>query len=147
MTSKSARSPTSKGIFCLEGDWWGKLHKPSSVEPILELLHQWDPFHVPYVRRDVATREEFEYYLGSCDTLDLHGNSIRAFLRRTSALAVCGYRKTVDWLDSVALELMVLSAMQEYSTTIPGAKAMKRNVERRVPYLAKQLGFHMVVKS
>ena len=193
-----------KGIFCLEGDWWGKLHKGSSVEPILELLHQWDPYYVPYVRRDVATRSEFEYYVsrwaqksmaaypilylafhgesseltigdrrvaenrvsvaelgdmlegrchgrmiyfGSCDTLDLHGNSINAFLRKTGATAVCGYRRDVEWLEATAFELVVMSAMQIHSMTRQGAAAMRRRIDLRAGVLAKTLRFHMVIRK
>jgi hypothetical protein len=35
----------------------------STVRPVMEMLKQWDPFFVPFVRRDVATRAEFEHYL------------------------------------------------------------------------------------
>src|SRR5512147_1436861 len=53
----------AKGIFCLEGDWWNRLERASTVEPILGLLHRWDPYFVPYIHRDVATRTEFEHYV------------------------------------------------------------------------------------
>lgn len=203
-TVQPAPRVVPKGIFCLEGDWWGKLHKGSSVEPILELLRQWDPYYVPYVRRDVATRSEFEYYLsrwaqrsmaaypilylafhgkssevtigdqrlaenrvtvsdlgdmlegkchgrmiyfGSCQTLDLHGNAIHAFLRKTGAIAVCGYRRDVEWLDSTAFELVVMGAMQLFSMTRKGAAAMQRRIDERAPVLARRLRFHMVVSK
>ena len=194
----------TKGIFCLEGDWWGKLHRGSSVEPILELLRQWDPYYVRYVRRDVATRSEFEYYIsrwaqksmaaypilylafhgkssevtigdqrlaenritvaelgdmlegrchgrmiyfGSCDTLDLHGNSIQAFLRKTGAIAVCGYRRDVEWLEATAFELVVMAAMQIHSMTRQGAGAMQRRITARAGELARALRFHMVIRK
>ncbi len=195
---------TSKGIFCLEGDWWGKIHKSSTVEPILELLKEWDPYFVNYVRRDVATRSEFEYYVGkwsqkqfasypilylafhgsqsevsigdkrvaenrvsiaelsellegkchgrmiyfgSCNTLDLHGHSINAFLRRTDAIAVCGYRRDVEWLEATAFELIVFSAMQIHAMTRQGAAAMERRIYRHAPELARKLRFHMVINK
>ena len=51
-------APTQKrGIFCLEGDWWNNLKKPSSIEPVLHLLHQWE------THRDVDTIVSFEHYL------------------------------------------------------------------------------------
>jgi hypothetical protein len=53
----------AKGIFCLEGDWTGDLRKRNSVEPILSFLHSSTATEIPYVHRDVATIEEFEYYL------------------------------------------------------------------------------------
>ncbi len=52
-----------KGIFCIEGDWWGDLHRESSVHPALELLKQWDPYYIPHVYRDASTRGEFDHYL------------------------------------------------------------------------------------
>jgi hypothetical protein len=51
-----------RGIFCLEDDWWG-IRSKTSVEPVLHLLNQWDPYYVPYVHRNVATLDALEYYL------------------------------------------------------------------------------------
>ena len=193
---------TAKGIFCLEGEWWGRLDRPSTVEPILKLLRRWKPYYVPYVHRDVATREEFEHYIakwtqraaskfpilylafhgdrstlyigdrrmkknhvslgelsgmlegkcekkviffGSCETLDLHGSSINAFIRKTGALAVLGYREQVDWLDSTAFELVALGAFQLHAMTRQGVRASQRRILRSAPALAKRLKFRMVV--
>ena len=52
-----------RGIFCLECDWWNNLKKPSSVEPVLHLLHQWETYRVPYIHRDVDTLGSLEHYL------------------------------------------------------------------------------------
>jgi hypothetical protein len=52
----------ANGVFCLEGDWWGDLKRPTSVEPILELLEK-SRLHVPYIYRDAGTREELGYYV------------------------------------------------------------------------------------
>jgi hypothetical protein len=52
-----------KGIFCLEGDWWNNLKKPSSVEPILELLAKSDGYRVPYVHLNVGDRRSLDLYL------------------------------------------------------------------------------------
>lgn len=201
---KSHRRSATKGVFCLEGDWWGKLYRTSTVEPILELLGHWDPYYVPHVRRDVATRAEFDLYLGkwlerrmdrypilylafhgeestlligdsrhpenrvtldelgaalqgrcarriiyfgSCGTLALHGNSINAFLRKTGALAVCGYRHDVEWLGSTAFELLALGALQEFSLTRRGAEAARKRIFRQVPQLASKLQFHMAIRG
>lgn len=51
-----------KGIFCLEGDWWGVKDK-TSVEPLLRLLETTAGLKVPYVHHDAATHEEFQHYL------------------------------------------------------------------------------------
>ena len=202
--SKPKKATTVKGVFCLEGDWCNKIHKGSTVEPILALINKWDPYYVPYVHRDVATREELEHYLkkwtqqklarypilylafhgsanqirvgdlriskntvtlddvaavlegrchrriiyfASCATLKLDDNTIRAFLRKTNSLAVCGYRCTVDWLDASVFELIVFSAMQRNATTVAGAKAMRKRIREHAPHLARQLGFRMVIKK
>lgn len=50
-----------KGIFCLESEWFG-LRSSVSVRPALELLRASD-YRIPYIHRDVATREELEHYL------------------------------------------------------------------------------------
>ena len=51
-----------KGIFCLEGDWWGVKDR-TSIEPTLRLLETADPLKVPYFHHDVGTIEEFRFYL------------------------------------------------------------------------------------
>lgn len=49
------------GIFCLEGLWDDDLRKNPSVEPVLSLLKQING--IPYIHRDCATLEEFEFYV------------------------------------------------------------------------------------
>ena len=53
----------TKGVFCLEGDWWNDLKHQSTVQPILELLDQRETHHARHIHRDVATREEFYHYI------------------------------------------------------------------------------------
>lgn len=52
-----------KGIYCLEtGEWFTTLKCKNSVEPVLQLL-QDSPLSVPYIHRDIATKEELHYYI------------------------------------------------------------------------------------
>lgn len=51
-----------KGIFCLEGDWWGVKDR-TSVEPTLRLLETMGGYKAPYFHHDVGTQEEFHFYL------------------------------------------------------------------------------------
>ena len=53
-----------KGVFCLEGDWERNLKSRTSIGPVLELLEESSYPAVPYIRRGVGTRTEFDYYLG-----------------------------------------------------------------------------------
>ena len=198
------RKARRRGIFCLEGTWSRSLKKQSSVEPILQLLRQWDPVFVRFVHRDVDTGGSLRYYLdkwtknsyadypilylafhgeqgtlcigdqrrrdgqvrledlermlagkcgkriiyfAACATVGIHGNRLNAFLRKTGALAVCGYTADVDWLVATAFELLVFAAMQENALSKSGARAMKRRIYDASPQLAKRLGFRMVVKQ
>ncbi len=50
------------GIFCLETDWWNDFNRSSTVKPVLKLLAQGVQHQVPFVHRDIGTREEFEHY-------------------------------------------------------------------------------------
>jgi hypothetical protein len=52
-----------KGVFCLEGDWDNDLRRRTSVDPVLQLLERSHDPGIPYIRRDIGTIVEFEYYL------------------------------------------------------------------------------------
>ena len=177
--AKRRRVDQEKGIYCLEGNWFGQNDK-TTVEPVLRLLETVRHLQVPYLRKDVATRGEFEFRLkewgkasfknypilylsfhgnpgeielgqgesgfklnelatgledacsgriihfGSCSTLDLHGNTLNRFLRRTGALAVCGYKRDVDWVSSTAFDLLFLGALQDISFAVHGIRKLDR---------------------
>jgi hypothetical protein len=86
-------------------------------------------------------------HFGTCATLDVNGHRLNRFLRNTGALAVTGYREYVYWLSSAAFEILVFGAMQDNSLTRLGAKAMRNSILKESPYLARKLGFRMVVRS
>lgn len=202
--TKHFRANLAKGIFCLETDWAQSLDHGSKTLPMLELLHAWGDWHVPYIHRDVATREAFEYYLskwvlrqaerypilylalhgdagsltfgdwrrsansvslealgdllegrchgriihfGTCEFLALPSRSIRAFMRKTGALAVSGYTEEVDWMEATLADATIFAAMQHNALTIPGATAMRRAILDGLGTIAKRLGFRMFVAS
>jgi len=191
-----------KGVFCLEGDWEPDLKSRTSIGPVLELLEKSGYPSVPYIRRDVGTLTEFNYYLGrwtlkkydrypilylgfhgsagclhvghgpgsgidlkeleerlegkcrkriihfgSCGTLDIHGIRIRNFLRRTGALAVCGYKSEVDWMLSAAFEIILFYELQYNAMTKAGMAAVRRRVRAQALKLAQALKFRMVIAS
>ena len=51
----------SKGVFCLETDQWYRQKDKASVEPALRLIERYAK--TPFEHRDVATREEFKFFL------------------------------------------------------------------------------------
>lgn len=54
--------PRPDGIFCLEGEWDGRLTDRTSVEPGLRMLENVGVCG-GVIHRDVATRDEFQYYV------------------------------------------------------------------------------------
>lgn len=86
-------------------------------------------------------------YFGSCETMNIHGTRIQTFLKRTGALAVCGYRYPIDMLRSAAFELLLFDALLKVKTlTISGARAIERAITQNERSLSKQLGLRMVVR-
>jgi hypothetical protein len=61
---------SSKGIFCIEGDWWG-VKDSTTVEPVLQLLRSVGYLAVPYIHRNAGTHEEFKHYLQKWTTKGL----------------------------------------------------------------------------
>jgi hypothetical protein len=86
-------------------------------------------------------------YFSSCDTMGENGNRLRRFLRRTQVLAVCGYRSYVDWLTSVAFDLLFLGQAQFNAFTTAGMQAIERHIREDAGGLARKLGFRMVVND
>lgn len=191
----------SKGIFCLEGHWWGVKDR-TTVEPVLRLLETVGGYRASYRRCDVATREEFDFYLkkwcgvsfdnfpilylafhgdegeihvgegrasalsledlaahldgsckgrvvhlGSCGTVGAHGRRLNKFLARTRALAVCGYTKEVDWVESAAFDLLVLGRLQDASfRRTDSMRKFDEELKKTASGLYKRLGFRMAYR-
>jgi hypothetical protein len=86
-------------------------------------------------------------FVASCSTLEIHGNRLNRFLRRTNALAVCGYTGYIDWLRSSTFDALVLAAFQDNAMSRAGVKAMRRRIIAEGRGLANELCFRMVVKA
>ena len=195
------RTSQRKGVFCLEtASWEPGTRDRSSIEHVLRLLETTE-YKVPYLHFDVATREEFDFYLkkwagtsfaethpvlylgfhgapgelwlgerrencvtldeigerlrgackgrvfhlGACSTLDLHGNKLNSFLRQTGALAICGFKESIEWLPSAAFEMLVLGRLQEVEFTRPGMRKFQGALEDMAPGLFRTLGFRVWV--
>ncbi len=182
-----------KGIFCLEAPWESDFRKSTSVRPLLEALRA--NCSIPYIARDCATKEEFEYCLskwtqrrydsypllylashgqqftvclenyncdleslagllenkcknrivmfGSCETLQGDKRVLKRFLRRTDALAICGYSNQIGWMESAAFELLLFSAMQDHEFSGRGIDAISQRAYD-VAKIFRELEFRMV---
>lgn len=85
-------------------------------------------------------------HFSSCETIDVERSRLEAFLRKTRAAAVSGFRYDIEWLHSAAFEILYLGALQNYSATAHGMKAVERQIRKLAPTLMKILGFRIVVR-
>jgi hypothetical protein len=83
--------------------------------------------------------------VASCSALSVNRRHIRRFLEITNALAVCGYRKEVDWMQATAFELLLLNAMQENELSGRGIDAIASRVKAQARSF-RELGFRIVSK-
>ena len=86
-------------------------------------------------------------YFGSCSTLDTHGTRLNSFLRKTGALAVCGYKEEIDWVESTAFDLIFLAKIQR--ETFRRRDSMRRfdeSLRSTAPGLYRDLGFRMTIR-
>lgn len=60
----------NKGVFCLEGHWYGDHRDTTSVYPILDLVHR---FHkMPFIHHKCSTIEEFRFSIKRWKTQSFH---------------------------------------------------------------------------
>lgn len=81
---------------------------------------------------------------GSCSTLAIRKNYLKKFLDRTGALAIGGYQKDVDWLPSVAFEMLILSEMQTNEYSKRGISSLENKVNTLARKFRDELQFRMV---
>lgn len=62
----------------------------------------------------------------SCDTLSIARHELLAFLEKTGALGVCGYRVDVGWMRSIAFELLLFAAIQDNEFSRRGIRAIEK---------------------
>lgn len=80
-------------------------------------------------------------YFGSCSVMGAPSPVLKGFLRTTGARAVMGYKHTVGWVDSAALDLIVLSWLATYQQLAAAIKSIERPEYKS---LTTKLGFKIV---
>jgi hypothetical protein len=84
---------------------------------------------------------------GSCSTIKAGPWKMKKFLEKTQALAVCGYDRDIDWMQSAALDLLVLTGLQEEAFTLQGIKKIDKNIRSRSAGLCRALGFKIIPRA
>ena len=81
----------------------------------------------------------FVVYFASCGVLDAEPTALKTFCRESGAKAIAGYTRDVDWIESAAFELLMLSSLLETTNTTP----LHDRMVREHPRLTTKLGFRM----
>jgi len=84
---------------------------------------------------------------GSCETMHAKTWSPTRFLLETQALAICGYDRPIDWMQSAAMDLIVLSSMQSNALTVSGIRAIAKRIRQTARGLCKDLGFRIYTQK
>jgi hypothetical protein len=91
----------------------------------LETLISWSTLEGDDAPRLSAAGEPEEYvvdlagkvlYLGSCASLNVSPDRLAELRKHTGAIAVCGYRRSVDWFESAGFEILLLAALAAATT-------------------------------
>jgi hypothetical protein len=80
---------------------------------------------------------------GSCKTVAVRKARLKAFMKRTGAIAVCGYETDVDWIRSTAFELLLLNTLQQNEFSGKGISAIVRKTKAEARRF-KELGFRII---
>ena len=78
----------------------------------------------------------------------MHGRELKKFLARTEALAVCGYKDEVGWLESAAFDMLVLGRLQDASfLQVSSLQKFDRELKSTASGLYRTLGFRMWIRA
>lgn len=53
-------------------------------------------------------------HFGSCSTIDVDRQRLAGFVEKTGVAMIIGYKQSVDWDESAALDLLLFSQLQQY---------------------------------
>ncbi|MFA6239382.1 MAG: DUF6642 family protein [Candidatus Hydrogenedentales bacterium] len=88
-------------------------------------------------------------HFGSCETMNVSATRLQAFLKATGALALLGYRKIPEWIESAAFETLLLGELQYNAMSRSGLKTARERVKERLGgcQLLRELGFRMEIRE
>lgn len=86
-------------------------------------------------------------HFGSCSTLNVHGSLLNRFLAQTDALAICGFKTEVDWLQSTAFDMLVIGFLQTVSFSRRGMDKFEQELKEAAPGIYRKLGFRICVRK
>jgi hypothetical protein len=81
--------------------------------------------------------------IASCSVMKVDKRILKGFLKKTGALAICGYACDVGWMRATAFELLLFSIIQENVFDGRGIGKIKEN-SKTLSETFKDLNFRMV---
>lgn len=84
-------------------------------------------------------------HFGSCSTLSTRKPHIDAFLRKTGATAVIGYKKEIEWLLSAACDLLIFEALQAHDFDQEGIQGIRHKIFHETGNLHRLLELRMEI--
>ncbi len=106
----------------------GKLHLADGTE-----------VDIQHLAKVMGTRfKDWVIHFGSCGVLDVPDNVLTDFVNATNASLLIGYKSSVDWTESSALDLLIFDWLQQYKDST----AFIENMNTSYPDLAKATGLH-----
>lgn len=131
----------------------------SELEYNLDLLHRKTSFQILYLAfhgapnqivlgntslslTDLASLlgrrfKDLTLHFGSCGTINLQDGALREFLEVSGVRLLSGYTRTVEWIESSAMDLLYFSALQEYKNV----RYLNRYLHNSYPDLIGATGF------
>lgn len=76
-------------------------------------------------------------HFGSCSTAGADADTLEEFVDSTGITAAMGYTEAIDWIESAAMDMILLSSLQEYVDLA----AMRKKIDRDYGCLVERLGF------
>jgi hypothetical protein len=92
--------PKRKGIFCLEGHWYGDHRDKTSVYPVLDLVHRFN--NMPFIHHRCGTFEEFTYSIDRWKTKSFHSKYPLLYLGFHGEKGLFKIRKETVTLETLA---------------------------------------------
>jgi hypothetical protein len=79
-------------------------------------------------------------FLATCVTAR-NASQMTNFLETTGAIAVCGYRKSIEWTEAFAADTLIIDALARHRRSRIRPLPAFRDVERRHRWISDRLGF------
>lgn len=126
--------------------------------PILYLAFHGDPGYIFLTHKDKYSLAELAdflgdkctgkiIYFGSCSTLNIDKRRINSFLKKTGAIAVIGYKRDIDWIQSAACDLFVFEALQSDKLDTKGINKIHKKIISDYGNLHKLLDLRFVIND